>query len=184
MEHAEKQTQVRQLVTAGVLAALGCAATMALQVPSPTGGYVNLGDAVVLLGAYLLGPAYGAAAGGLGPAMADLLSGYAVYVPATLLIKGVMALLAAGLYRTIGRTGGGLLACGLAAETVMVLGYWLFGGLLAAASGGGSFGLCLTAAAAGIPGNLAQGIFGTAASALLVLALRRSASIRRQFPHL
>ena len=107
MEHAEKQTQVRQLVTAGVLAALGCAATMALQVPSPTGGYVNLGDAVVLLGAYLLGPAYGAAAGGLGPAMADLLSGYAVYVPATLLIKGVMALLAAGLYRTIGRTGGG-----------------------------------------------------------------------------
>ena len=84
---ADVQDRTRMLVQAGALAALGCAATMVLRIPSPTGGYLNLGDAVVLLGAYLLGPAWGALAGGIGPALADLLAGYAAYVPATLVIK-------------------------------------------------------------------------------------------------
>ena len=95
----------RMLALTGLFAALGCVGTMILQVPSPSGGYVNLGDAVVILGAWLLGPVYGAAAGGVGPALADLLSGYAVYVPATLVIKAVMALTAAQLYRALGKRG-------------------------------------------------------------------------------
>ena len=73
--------RTRALVMTGLFAALGCVATLVLQIPSPTGGYLNLGDTVVILGAYLLGPALGAAAGGVGPALADLLSGYTVYVP-------------------------------------------------------------------------------------------------------
>lgn len=64
---------------------------------------MNLGDTVVLLGAYLLGGAYGATAGGIGPALADLISGYTAYVPATLVIKTLMALLAAAIYRASGK---------------------------------------------------------------------------------
>lgn len=176
------RADVRLLALTGLFAALGCVGTMVLQVPSPTGGYMNLGDAVVILGAWLLGPVYGAVAGGVGPAMADLLSGYAVYVPATLVIKAIMALTAALLYRALKRRG--LLLCAVAAEVPMVLGYWLFDGLLAAASGGGALGLCLTASAAGIPSNLVQAAFGTAASTLLALALRRSGYVRKQFPNL
>lgn len=67
--------KVKALVLTGLFAALGCVATMVLVVPSPTGGYMNLGDAVVLLGTYLLGPVCGAVAGGIGPALADLLAG-------------------------------------------------------------------------------------------------------------
>lgn len=176
------RADARLLALTGLFAALGCVGTMVLQVPSPTGGYMNLGDAVVILGAWLLGPVYGAVAGGVGPAMADLLSGYAVYVPATLVIKAVMALTAALLYRALKRRG--LLLCAAAAEVPMVLGYWLFDGLLAAASGGGALGLCLTASAAGIPSNLVQAAFGAAASTLLALALRRSGYVRKQFPNL
>lgn len=176
------RADARLLALTGLFAALGCVGTMVLQVPSPTGGYMNLGDAVVILGAWLLGPVYGAVAGGVGPAMADLLSGYAVYVPATLVIKAVMALAAALLYRALGRKG--LVLCAAAAEVPMVLGYWLFDGLLAAASGGGALGLCLTASAAGIPSNLVQAAFGAAASTLLALALRRSGYVRKQFPNL
>lgn len=176
------RADARLLALTGLFAALGCVGTMVLQVPSPSGGYMNLGDAVVILGAWLLGPVYGAIAGGVGPAMADLLSGYAVYVPATLAIKAVMALTAAGLYRALKRRG--LLLCAAAAEVPMVLGYWLFDGALAALSGGGTLGLCLTAGAAGIPSNLVQGAFGAAASTLLALALRRSGYVRKQFPNL
>lgn len=176
------RADARLLALTGLFAALGCAGTMVIQVPSPTGGYMNLGDTVVILGAWLLGPAYGAAAGGVGPAMADLLSGYAVYVPATLVIKAVMALTAALLYRALNRRG--LLLCALAAEVPMVLGYWLFDGLLAAVSGGGDLVLCLTASAAGLPSNLVQAAFGAAASTLLALALRRSGYVRKRFPNL
>ena len=40
---AAGRVEARRLVLAGVFAALGCGATMVLQVPSPTGGYMNLG---------------------------------------------------------------------------------------------------------------------------------------------
>ena len=48
--------QTKLLVMTGLFIALGYVATTVLMVPSPTGGYMNLGDTVVLLGAYLLGP--------------------------------------------------------------------------------------------------------------------------------
>ncbi len=172
----------RLLALTGLFAALGCVGTMVLQVPSPTGGYMNLGDAVVILGAWLLGPVYGAVAGGVGPALADLLSGYAVYVPATLVIKALMALTAARLYPALGKRG--LLLSALAAEVPMILGYWLFDGALTALSGGGALGLCLVGSAAGIPSNLVQAAFGAAASTLLALALRRSGYVRKRFPKL
>ena len=176
------RVDVRLLALTGLFAALGCVATLVLQVPSPSGGYLNLGDAVVILGAWLLGPVYGAVAGGVGPAMADLLSGYAAYVPATLIIKAVMALAAALLYRALGKRG--LALCAAAAEVPMVLGYWLFDALLASLSGGGALGLCLMGSAAGIPSNLVQAAFGAAASTLLALALRRSGYVRSRFPSL
>ena len=177
---AVSRVDARWLALTGLFAALGCIATMVLQVPSPTGGYMNLGDAVVLLGAWLLGPVFGAVAGGIGPAMADLLSGYAVYVPGTLVIKAVMALTAALLYRTLGKKW--LLLCAIAAEVPMVLGYWLYDALLTALSSGAAFGLCLAGSAAGIPSNLAQAAFGAAVSTLLALALRRSGYVRKLFP--
>lgn len=175
MARGREADRVRHLVLTGLLAALACVATMVLVVPSPTGGYMNLGDAVVLLGAYLLGPVYGALAGGLGAALADLLLGASVYVPATLVIKAVMGLTAGLLYRRLRERGGAFLLCGLAGELPMAVGYWLYDGLLLGS---------LAGAAAGIPSNLVQAAFGVAASALLAAALRRSGAVRRQFPGL
>ncbi len=181
-ETMARRVNAKALALTGLFAALGCVGTMVLQIPSPTGGYLNLGDTVVILGAWLLGPVYGAVAGGVGPAMADLLSGYAVYVPATLVIKAVMALTAALLYRALGKRG--LALCAAIAEVPMIAGYWLFDALLAHLSGGAAFTLCLAGSAAGVPSNLVQALFGAAASTLLAIALRRSAAVRRQFPRL
>lgn len=161
------------LVMASVLAALSCAATLVLTIPSPTGGYMNLGDTVVLLGAYLLGPWWGAAAGAIGSMLADLMAGYALYAPATLLIKGMMAFLAAFLYRFLGKRSGAVPLCGFAAESVMVPGYWLYDGLLLGS---------LTGAAAGLPSNLTQAVFGLTASTALTLALKKSPYVRKLFP--
>lgn len=184
LERTDAAGKTRLLVAAALFAALGCVSTMVIKVPSPTGGYMNLGDAAALLGAYCLGPLYGAAAGGVGPALADLLGGYPMYVPGTLVIKAVMALTAGLLYRVLGRRGvPGVIACGAAGETIMVLGYWLYDALLVSA-GGTAFGTALAGAAAGIPSNLAQAAFGAAASTLLLAALRRSGYVRRLFSNL
>ena len=184
-ENTAAMTGFRAMVMTALFAALGYVATRILQIPTPSGGYVNLWDTVVILGAYLLGPVYGAVAGGIGPALADLLSGYAIYVPATLVIKAVMALLAALVYRALGKKTWSMVVCAVAAEAVMIVGYWLFETVLAAAAGEGSFMVCLAACgAAGIPGNLVQAAFGIAASTLLALALRQNTQVRRQFPNL
>lgn len=166
---------IKNLVLASVLAALACVATLVLTIPSPTGGYMNLGDTIVLLSAYLLGPWWGAAAAGIGSGMADLIAGYALYAPATLLIKAVMALLAALLYHALGRKRWALLPCGIVAEAIMVFGYWGYDGILMGS---------LMGAAVGIPSNLMQAAFGLAASAALTLALKGSKYVRDQFPAL
>ena len=168
-------SKTKMLVLTGLFAAMACLATMVLVVPSPTGGYMNLGDAVVLLGAYLLGPAWGAVAGGIGPALADLLAGYTEYVPATLVIKAIMGLLAGVLYRQLREKNGGALVCAIVGEIPMVVGYWLYDGILLGS---------LAGSAAGIPSNLVQAAFGIVVSTLLVLALRRSSYVRKEFPSL
>jgi len=58
-----------------VCMALTCIATMLIQIPIPL-GYAHLGDSVILITAYLFGPVVGALAGGIGSAMADILTGY------------------------------------------------------------------------------------------------------------
>lgn len=170
-----EQAALPRLVMTALLAAMTCAATLVLVVPSPAGGYMNPGDAVVLLGAFLLGPVGGAAAGGIGAALADLLAGYALYVPATLVIKALMGLAAGLLWRLARRRLPrlGLVLCGIAAEGIMAAGYWLYDGLLLRS---------LTGAAAGIPSDLIQAAFGVAAGTLLTAALRRVPAVKRLFP--
>ena len=88
------KSKTQKIVLASMLAALCCVATMIIKIPSPLKGYLNLGDCIVLLCGWLLSPAYGFAAAGIGSGLADLLSGYVVYAPATFVIKGVMAIIA------------------------------------------------------------------------------------------
>ena len=48
-----KQTKLRTLILAAMFAALTCVATMIIHIPSPIGGYFNLGDCMVLLSAFV-----------------------------------------------------------------------------------------------------------------------------------
>ena len=120
--------KVRKLVLSALMAALVYVATSIIQIPSPVNGYVNLGDCFVLLSGWLLGPWYGAAAAGIGSMLVDLLSGYGHYVPGTLIIKGLDALVAALIFRALGRGKTAMLVSGIVGETIMVLGYFAYAG--------------------------------------------------------
>ncbi|MEA5143264.1 MAG: ECF transporter S component [Oscillibacter sp.] len=158
--------KTKKLVLAALLAALCCVATMVIQIPSPANGFVNLGDCFVLLAAWLLGPWYGAAAAGIGSMLADLLAGYAHYAPGTLVIKALMALVAALIFRKMTRKKtSAMVVSSFAAEFVMVGGYFLYAMLLLGKGIG---------AAASIPGNLVQGAAGMVASVILMGILRKT----------
>ena len=127
------KTKSQKIVMASLIAALCCVATMIIKIPSPLKGYLNLGDCVVLLSGWILSPAYGFAASGIGSALADVFSGYAVYAPATFVIKGIMALIAHicfnRMYNKIGNTPSRIIG-GILAEIEMILGYFLFEGFM------------------------------------------------------
>ena len=158
-------SKIRKLVLAALMAALCTIMTMVIQVPSPMQGYVNLGDCFVLLSGWLLGPWWGAAAGGIGSMLADLLLGYGHYAPGTLIIKGAMALVAALVFKAFKKNTAGALVGGVAAEVVMVAGYFGYAALLLGKGIG---------AAASIPGNLVQGAVGLVAGFLLLQVARRT----------
>lgn len=155
---------VKKLVFIAMMAALTCAATMVIRIPTPgTGGYIHPGDALVVLSGVLLGPLGGFLAGGLGSAMADLAAGYTLYAPFTLVIKGLIALAAAVLYR---KTPGGHRTMGVAlggvADVILVAGgYFLCDSLLYGTGG----------ALASVPANLIQGASGLVLAVVLYRAL-------------
>lgn len=161
------------LVLSALMAALCTLLTLVIRIPSPMGGYLNLGDGAVLLSAWLLGPAAGAAAAGLGTALADLL-GYPLYAPATLVIKALMAAAAGGIFRALTRKNAPRMAAwvasGAAAEAIMAGGYFLFE----------SWVLGLGAAAAlNVPANVMQGVLGIAAAGMTAAVLRSSRAFSR-----
>ena len=80
------------MVTAALLAAFTCIATMIIKIPTPTFGYIHLGDGLVLLCGIILGPGIGALAAGIGSMFADIFSGYMTWAPATLIIMATSCL--------------------------------------------------------------------------------------------
>ncbi|MBO5454816.1 MAG: ECF transporter S component [Clostridia bacterium] len=147
------KTRTQKIVMASMLAALTCVATMIIKIPSPVKGYINLGDCVVLLSGWIFSPLYAFLSAGIGSALADILSGYAFYAPATFIIKGVMAVIACvGFKLLIKRTDivSARLISGITSEIFMVAGYFIFESFL--------YGIALSAL--NIPANGVQGIAG------------------------
>lgn len=95
----EKRTGIKlktlQMVYVALMVAATCAATMSIRIPTITGGYVHPGDSMVFLAAVILGKRYGVVAAAFGMALADVFSGYMIWAPFTLVIKGIMAYITA-----------------------------------------------------------------------------------------
>jgi len=111
-----------------ILTALTTVATIVLMVPFPnTGGYFNLGDVLVMISGFILGPIGGFIAGGGGSAIADLVVA-PQYAPITLVAKGLEGMFV-GLFsaKTLKETRIRIrdVAGVILASCVMMLGYLL-----------------------------------------------------------
>lgn len=84
--------QIRLMTISALLAAICLILTGYFQIKSPIGGYTHVGDAMIFLAGSILPAPYAVAVGVIGEGMADILSGCAVYFPATAVIKAITAL--------------------------------------------------------------------------------------------
>ena len=73
-------------------------------IPNQLGGYMNLGDGFILLFSSVVSPLGGFLIGGVGSAIADIVSGYGLYAPFTLIIKGFAGFLVAKLFHRMSST--------------------------------------------------------------------------------
>lgn len=147
----------KKIAAAGVIAALVFVATFFIRIPIPN-GYLNLGDAVILISTLMLGP-FAAIPAAIGAGLADLISGYSVYVIPTILIKGLMGFTAGKILskeKTVSRKLIGFIL----AELIMVAGYFAFEAL--------PFMYGVEAALVDVPLNAIQG------AAAIVVALPAS----------
>ncbi len=112
-----------------VLTALTTVATIVIAIPFPTSsGFLNFGDALVMLSGLLLGPLGGFFAGGVGSAMGDMTLGYLQFAPITFVVKGCEGMIVGLASRQVGMTNRltKLDIVGLvAASLVMMFGYFI-----------------------------------------------------------
>jgi len=146
-----------------VSAALVTVSTLIIQIPVPaTGGYINVGDAMIFTSALLFGPIIGGVAGGVGSALADIIS-YPIFAPYTLVIKGLEGFIS-GYISDRKSTVKDLLAW-ITGSATMVLGYFVAEAYV--------MGLGPLSAAVEIPGNIFQVVLGGVVGIPLSRVLRK-----------
>ena len=127
---SDQRKHLRKITFAGILAAFIFIGTE-IHVPTAI-GHVNLGDVVILVSAFILGP-IAAIPAAIGSALADLLAGYPQYIAPTFIIKGLMGLVAGLIMRRKPHGNVSLprkLIAAVVAESIMIGGYFAFESLM------------------------------------------------------
>jgi uncharacterized membrane protein len=164
------------LTLASMMTALVCVATLFFQIPiAATGGYFNVGEAVIYISAILFGPIIGGFAGGVGAALADVMSPYFIYAPGTLIFKFCEGFVIGYIvYRAHLQKWEGwkvytiIITAVVIGGLIMVLGYFLYEAYVL------SYGV--PAAMGEIPFNLTQLLIGS------IVAIPVSIGIQKAYP--
>lgn len=130
----------------GVFSALVFVVTAYLHIPTYN-GYVHCGDGLIILAACILPMPYAVVVGAVGAALADLLTGFAIWAPGSMIIKALIATLFSCNAKKI-VTARNLIML-IPAAVISALGYYLYEALITGS---------LIASLAGIPASIVQAV--------------------------
>jgi uncharacterized membrane protein len=142
----------RTLATTGIMTALVLGLTLVHIGVTPAGGYVHLGDIAIYFTAFAFGPVAGLIAGGLGTGLADVVSGYAIFAPLSLVVHGLQGFVAGWIARE--SVNAGRLALGVVIGGVIIVAGYFAGEALVPVFGGPAV------AVSEVPLNAVQAAFG------------------------
>lgn len=153
--------KIRRMCISGVFCAVVFVFTAYLHIPSHT-GYTHIGDAFIYLAACILPLPYALFVGAGGALLADCLTGFAIWAPGSVIMKALAVLF-------FSRRGGRIitvrnLVALLPAGLACIGGYYLYESLIT---------WNFASPVAGIPGNIMQTLFSSAAFVLIGVVLDR-----------
>ena len=150
-----KKNHTKLMCMSGIFSALVFVITAYLHIPTYN-GYVHCGDGFIFIAACILPMPYSIIVGVLGAMLADLLTGFVIWAPGSMIIKALLAILfTCKSDKIITKRN---LVMLLPAALISAVGYYLYEALIT-----GSF----IASLAGIPASLVQ----AAASSIVYVAL-------------
>ena len=150
------KNRIKLMCLAGIFTALIYVFTAYVHIPSHT-GYTHIGDAFIYLAASLLPLPYAIFAGSIGALLADLFTGYAIWAPATVIIKAAAVLFFSSKRKMLGVRN---LTALIPASFLCIGGYYLYEVIITANP---------VAPLTGIPGYVVQSLLSS--TVFIVLAL-------------
>ncbi|MGM9923467.1 MAG: ECF transporter S component [Bacillus sp. (in: firmicutes)] len=174
MQNAQSYSKTRQqtfdLIITGMLVALVFVSTVFMNIKLPitaNGGLVHLGTAMLFIASILFGPKKGALAGAIGMGLFDIVGGWALWAPITIVARGLQGYIVGKIAWSNGRKGSSI-AWNLTATIVsipfMVAVYYIGEGILYAN---------WVAPLASIPGDLVQNILGIIVAVPVCVMLKK-----------
>ncbi|RDI41855.1 ECF transporter S component [Falsibacillus pallidus] len=158
------------LILTAMLIALVFVATIFLNIRLPiaaNGGLVHLGTAMAFIATFLFGPKKGAIAGAVGMGLFDLVSGWTLWAPFTVVARGLQSYIAGKIAWSGGRNGNSAainLLAAVASAPAMLAVYYICEGIL--------YNNWI-APVASIPGNIVQNVVGIIIAIPLCAALKK-----------
>ena len=177
MGRGNQDSKVYRIVMTAMMMCIIMVSILLLRIPIPfTQGYVNLSDAMIFMAVIILGWRYGAVAAGMGSLLGDLLAGFAMWAPWSLVIKAVMAVIFGLIIQIAANRAGKTEKGNRLFLSVEIVGMIIAGCFMAAAyffAEGIMYGNWAVAVL-GIPWNVGQFLLGTALAVALNKALGRT----------
>ncbi len=166
-----QRTPVITMALLAVTTALVFLSTFVFQVPIPaTQGYFNFGDIMIFIAALTFGPRVGGFSGGVGSMLSDVLGGFSIFAPFTLVVKGLEGFVA-GLISRKSFRGKDLIGW-IIGSAVMAGGYFLAESFFIGFLFGASDVTGIAAALGEVPFNVLQVVAGGAVGIPVSMALR------------
>ena len=163
-----RRKELKLMCISSVFAAIVFVVTAYLHIPTYN-GYVHVGDAFIFLAACLLPMPYAIGVGATGAMLADVLTGYAIWAPGSIVIKALTAMLFSYKAKKIITTRNVLML--IPATAICAGGYYFYEVIIP-----GSF----VGALAGIPGSLVQSVTSGVVFILLGIAMDKM-NLKKRF---
>ena len=174
MEHTQSYSKTSQktldLIMTAMLVALVFLSTFFLNIKLPisvNGGLVHLGTAMLFIASILFGPKKGALAGAIGMGLFDLVGGWLLWAPITIVARGLQGFIVGKIAWSNGRKGSSL-ALNVTATIVSIpfmIAVYYFGEVILY----GNWIVPLTS----IPGDLLQNALGMIIAIPVCIALKK-----------
>ncbi|HCG4535987.1 ECF transporter S component [Ureibacillus chungkukjangi] len=171
LDYSSSRNKTFDLIISALLISLVFVSTVFLNIKLPIGGQgglVHLGTGMLFIASIMFGPKKGALAGSLGMGLFDLMSGWTIWAPGTIIARGLQGYIVGKIAWSKGRNGNSIgfnLFGMMVSIPVMVVVYYLYESII--------FGNWIIPLGS-IPGNLVQNAVGMVIAIPVCLVLKKT----------